>query len=301
MIKDLVTQHNNNLYEIKCCWQQPNSTEFFYLNNHKNITTSSSDIYIGYSWANHIDKKLTLDKSIIDFIVSLKNKKITICQHVKWKKLLSLWKDMNIETIYLSHCCKNKHKEDLNIQSWPLYASSVEGFSFENKIKKNKKYLASFIGCHRYDYRSKIRIDLNNYFHKNYYNNIYFELYDHWFYDRNIYENKPISDTQTARIKQYNDIMSDSVFSLCPEGTGPNTIRIWESMALGSIPVIYSDDWEPPEIAIPWSEFSIFIPQKDYEHTITILNSVSKEKIERMQMNCVKAYNSFKNMNCWKT
>ena len=95
--------------------------------------------------------------------------------------------------------------------------------------------------------------------------------------------------------------MSDSVFSLCPEGTGPNTIRIWESMALGSIPVIYSDDWEPPEIEIPWSEFSIFIPQKDYEHTITILNSVSKEKIEKMQMNCVQAYNSFKNMNCWET
>ena len=299
MIKDLVTQHNNNVYEIKCHWQQPNATEFFYLNSHKNITTSSSDIYIGYSWANHIDKKLTLDKTIIDFIASLEAKKITICQHIKWKNLLDLWKDLNIETLYVSHSCKNENNP--NIKSWPLYGSSVEGFPFENKIKKDKKYLASFVGCHRYDYRSNIRLDLNNYFHKYCTPDIYFELYDHWFYDRNIYKNKPISDTQTKRITHYNEILSNSIFSLCPEGTGPNTIRIWESMALGSIPVIYSDDWNPPEIEIPWSEFSIFIPQKDYEQTMTILNSVSADKIQQMQTNCVKAYDKFKNMNCWKT
>lgn len=294
-----IIQHNNNLCEIQCEWQTPNSTEFFYLNNHKNITTSSSDIYIGYSWANHIDKKLKLDKTIIDFLAGLKNKKVTICQHIMWKNLLSLWRDLNIDTVYVSHCCKNKNNP--NIKSWPLYASSVEGFVYNFEINKHRKYFASFIGCHRHDYRSKIRIDLNNYFHKCCDKNIYFELYNHWFYDRNVYKNKGISNNQIERITHYNEILSNSIFSLCPEGTGPNTIRIWESMALGSIPVIYSDDWNPPEIEIPWSEFSIFIPQKDYEQTMTILNSVGADKIQQMQTNCVKAYDKFKNMNCWKT
>lgn len=295
---DKIIKHNNNLYEIKSNWQMPNSTEFFYFNNHKNTTANSRDIYIAYSWANHIDKNLKFDESTMTFISNLENKKITICQHIMWKNLLNLWKDLNIETIYVSHCYKEENNP--NIKSWPLYASSVEGFPYDLEINKNRKYLASFIGCHRHDYRSKIRINLNNYFHKYCNEDVYFELYDHWFYDRNVYKNKEVSNNQIKKIKNYNEILSNSTFSLCPEGTGPNTIRIWESMALGSIPVIYSDDWNPPKIEIPWSEFSIFIPQQDYGQTIKVLNSVSKEKIEQMQINCVKAYDKFKNMNCWK-
>lgn len=295
----LVAYHHDHSCEIKSAWQQPNSTEFFYFNNHINILEYQESLYIGYSWANHIDNKLQLDDSIIDYIASIEQKKITICQHISWEKLLGVWKEMKIDIIYVSHYCKNTNNP--SIKPWPLYASSVENMSsHNNKIKENRKYFVSFIGCHRYDYRSNIRLDLNNYFHKNHYNNIYFELYDHWFYDRNIYGHKPISDDQIKRIQQYNEIVSDSVFSLCPEGTGPNTIRVWESMALGSIPVIYSDDWEPPKLKdMSWDEFSIFIPQKEYNQTMDILNSINKEKIQLMQQNCIKAYEQFKNMNCW--
>lgn len=288
----------NNIYEIESKWQEPNSTELHYLNNHKRNFCSKDSIYIACAWASVIDAKIRIDKSIIEEISLIKKKKVTICQHIGWKNLLDLWYNMGIDDAYVSHCTKNLDIYYPNIKTWPLYASSVHNFNQPNI--NNKKYLASFVGCHRRDYRSKIRLLLNNYFHKNKHPDIYFQLNDDWFYEKNIYHNEPISTEQLNQTSLYNQIIIDSVFSLCPEGTGPNTIRLWESMALGSIPVIYSDDWLPPQIPeMNWADFSIFIPIKEYENTLDILTSIDQDKIKVMQSNCVVAFNKFHNMTCW--
>lgn len=296
-----IIQHNHNLYEIVSDWQKPNSTELHYFNNHQNSIKNNQTIYIGYAWANLIDKKLTLDKNIIKAIAKINGKKTTICQHIRWKKLLNLWYEMGIDNVYVSHCEKNLDIYYPNIKPWPLFAASLSyGKQLEtNKIILEKKYLASFIGCHRKDYRSKIRLNLNNYFHKYQHPQVYFELYDDWFYQSNIYEGASISEQQKENINKYNNIISESIFSLCPEGTGPNTIRLWESMALGSIPVIYSDDWLPPQLpGMNWKDFSIFIPNQEYEQTLDILTSIDSDKINKMQTNCINAFNQFNNMTC---
>ena len=109
-------------------------------------------------------------------------------------------------------------------------------------------------------------------------------------------------DDQTLQNEQYkyNEILNSSIFSLCPEGTGPNTIRLWESLSIGVIPVIYSDDWEPPKIdKYSWEDFSIFIPKKDYEKTLDILLSISEEKLKIMQTNAINAYQFFEKMKCY--
>ena len=48
------------------------------------------------------------------------------------------------------------------------------------------------------------------------------------------------------RSAEFRRIMDESVFSLCPSGTGPNSIRLWESLLNGSIPVILADTWQAP-------------------------------------------------------
>jgi hypothetical protein len=40
---------------------------------------------------------------------------------------------------------------------------------------------------------------------------------------------------------KYIELLGDTKYSLCPRGTGPSTIRMWESMAMGSCPIILSD------------------------------------------------------------
>ena len=46
---------------------------------------------------------------------------------------------------------------------------------------------------------------------------------------------------QEENARKYVEILGDTKFSLCPRGTGPSTIRMWESMAMGSKPVVFSD------------------------------------------------------------
>jgi len=53
------------------------------------------------------------------------------------------------------------------------------------------------------------------------------------------FEAKP--DKQEANRKAYVQLLGNTKFSLCPRGTGPSSIRIWESMAMGASPLIVSD------------------------------------------------------------
>jgi hypothetical protein len=58
----------------------------------------------------------------------------------------------------------------------------------------------------------------------------------------------------------YLDELRDSHFVLCPRGWAPSTVRIYETMQLGRVPVILADDWVPP-YGIPWPEFSLRVAE----------------------------------------
>ena len=47
-------------------------------------------------------------------------------------------------------------------------------------------------------------------------------------------------EKQEANTRKYIELLGNTKYSLCPRGSGPSTIRIWESMAMGSTPVILS-------------------------------------------------------------
>ena len=58
------------------------------------------------------------------------------------------------------------------------------------------------------------------------------------------FESSPKKQQENAQ--KYIEILGNTKYSLCPRGTGPSTIRIWESMAMGSKPVILSDFLQMP-------------------------------------------------------
>jgi hypothetical protein len=58
------------------------------------------------------------------------------------------------------------------------------------------------------------------------------------------YENS--KDTQIRNSFNYAKVLGNTKYSLCPRGTGPSTIRIWEAMAMKSHPVILSDFLKMP-------------------------------------------------------
>lgn len=54
----------------------------------------------------------------------------------------------------------------------------------------------------------------------------------------------------------------DSEFVLCPRGYNTSSMRIYEVMSLGRVPIIISDNWIRPR-GPKWNEFSITIKEKE--------------------------------------
>jgi len=77
--------------------------------------------------------------------------------------------------------------------------------------------------------------------------------------------NHPVSSKM-----QYANLLSDSKFVLCPRGFGPSSIRLFETMQAGRVPVIISDEWVSPH-GLPWSEFAVFIPESRVDDIPQIL------------------------------
>jgi hypothetical protein len=80
----------------------------------------------------------------------------------------------------------------------------------------------------------------------------------------------------------FSNVMSRSVFSLCPRGYGATSFRICEALQHGSIPVYISDKpWIPFNDMIDFNDYGVFINSKDIDYIDDILKCISKEEIHK--------------------
>ena len=80
----------------------------------------------------------------------------------------------------------------------------------------------------------------------------------------------------------FSNIMSRSIFSLCPRGYGATSFRICEALQHGSIPVYISDKpWIPFNDMIDFNDYGVIVNEKDIDHIDDILKSISKEEVDK--------------------
>jgi len=93
------------------------------------------------------------------------------------------------------------------------------------------------------------------------------------------------------RQQQYCDTIRRSKFSLCPRGSGANSIRLFESMQLGVAPVIIADNWLLP-MGPRWADFAIFVPERRVKDVETIV--IEREAdFQAMGQRARQAYHEF--------
>jgi hypothetical protein len=79
--------------------------------------------------------------------------------------------------------------------------------------------------------------------------------------------------------KRYADAGRRSQFILCPRGVAPSSIRLFETMCLGRVPVILADEWVPPQ-GPRWENFSIQIPERDFRRVPGIMEERKADAFE---------------------
>ena len=72
------------------------------------------------------------------------------------------------------------------------------------------------------------------------------------------------AEDQTEMRREYIDLLEDTKFPLCPRGKGLNSIRFFEALRLGRIPVLAADETKLPlEWMIDYDEFVVRVPEKE--------------------------------------
>ncbi len=90
---------------------------------------------------------------------------------------------------------------------------------------------------------------------------------------------------------QFMDMMSRSVFALCPRGFGATSFRLYEAMQFGTIPIYISDrHCLPWDDELDWSEFCVVIGADEVSNLDSILSGFSEDKIKSMSNKVMELY-----------
>lgn len=90
-----------------------------------------------------------------------------------------------------------------------------------------------------------------------------------WHYEQAVYREQVQGQAADAarhaqlsgEASAYATTLQRSCFALCPSGSGPNSIRLWEALGYGAIPVILSDQLQLPGPAELWEAAALMVPE----------------------------------------
>ena len=98
----------------------------------------------------------------------------------------------------------------------------------------------------------------------------------------------------TENTKKYNELLLESRYTLCPSGSGPNSIRFWEALGAGSIPILLADTLDLPAHEL-WEKAIVRVQEKDLETVPKVLADISVEEERKRREHCLTLYEHFKN------
>ena len=259
-------------------WQHPAITEQHAFNQVRLLAVrGQASAYLGFPWATFFDvsnHNKTDDKRLDAMREGLNRaaeavegyeRVVTVCQHIHMLNFSDLFEAAGVTDVYWSHSAHGQIQfganGSINIYPFPLFPVQIpEGP--EIPIDQ-RPYLFSFIGAKATPiYQTQSRTFLLE------------ELADHprgyvrnretWHYNKIVYDHQVLSRTEDKvglvdanASDEFKQIMRKTQFALCPSGTGPNSIRLWEAISSGTIPVILKDAYKLPGSQTIWEQATI--------------------------------------------
>ena len=271
----MIVAHDND-------WQFPTITEkHAYINAKVHLKPFEHVVYVGFPWATLIDLLIHQKKEseqLLEYLSGLREKlagftsKVTVCQHIAMKRYMHLFESIGITYVFWSHTIKKEphfpDHPDINILPFPLYPVNVA-----RNVSKytDRQYLFSFVGAKSNQfYLTDIRNQIIDHLSADQRASIAGR--ENWHFNKIVYDHQIHHASEnldglldTMAEFDFVKAMESSVFTLCPSGTGPNSIRLWESLGSGVIPVILSDHYLPPGNLDLWYEACIFCGESQEE------------------------------------
>lgn len=278
-------QTTRRLFAYDHDWQYPAITE---KHAHARMQTELDEgqtfpkdtAYLAFPWATLIDlmkhaqhrtdKIDPLMRALDGFAQKLAPYKrvITVCQHIRMRECSEIFSRAKVTDIYWTHCALDQQvmpeSPDIALHPFPLYPVQQVPVGYAD-IHAQRPLLFSFVGAkslaiYMTQSRTMIRDELKNDPRGK------IIIRDAWHYGDVVYKKQILDGVKSGSdaledekaALQFQKTMSESLFTLCPSGTGPNTIRLWEAVLNGSIPVVLSERYQPPLDAELWSMATVY-------------------------------------------
>jgi hypothetical protein len=270
-------------------WQFPAITEQHAFHCIRDRGVASEGVtYIAYPWATLIDKIQSTAPDLDDHLTQFwrfchdipkETVKVTVCQHIHARQYLSLFREAGIRDVFWTHATRADQEEtatgagegaaSIRFHPFPLYPVQVPQALPEAGPDHDalpRPHLFSFIGARpNHHYLTEARTWILDLLKDDPRGLIIGR--DSWHYQKVVYdlqitggaasaESTALVDTSAS--DEFRASLLQSTFSLCPAGSGPNSIRLWESIGAGAIPVILADTWAPPGDPRLWDMAAVF-------------------------------------------
>jgi glycosyltransferase involved in cell wall biosynthesis len=284
-------------------WQQPARTEKHAYDLYAEAAPADSRVlYFGFPWASLIDgvnRGTGIGAELNQHIFGIEplggfDRVATVCQHIKFRDFIDYFKRVGITDLFASHAFREERVLDgINIHPFPLFPAqlpsrSVYDLSLQERVEEfySRQYRFSFIGAHNPKYyltHSRGWLNALEGTPESFILNR-----NEWHYEKRVYqeqiEGNPLEDShlqiESQNAEEYKRVLGQSRFAPCPSGTGPNSIRLWEAIEFGCIPVLLADDLRLPGDLELWESACVILPEtkEAVESMPGLLESLEKDR-----------------------
>lgn len=261
-------------------WQLPNATEAFAAEQMVTVCGeyNAHASYFPFPWASLIDR-LRRGLSIKDSLPWSQNLghlesviNVTVCQHIWALDHLDLFHAAGITDLFWSHATTGcQLVEGIRIHPFPLYPvrCSTHPPTQPQIAPWKRPFLYSFQGAYSAGlYLTPVRDWILKLPGRP---DSLLERRGEWHYEQEVYREQVLGQaTDVSRAAQlgaeasaYAQTLQQSCFALCPSGSGPNSIRLWEALGYGAIPVVLSDKLLLPGDSQLWLQAALFVAETE--------------------------------------
>lgn len=196
----------------------------------------------------------------------------TICQHIQYEAIIPILRQIGVSVLFTPHASQTKVYDGITVLPFPHYPLHTAPPAPEKNI------LYTFIGAPTHHMRTA-------FFKMSHPDNTLVCSRKGWhFWTAGI--------NYASYTQEYKNALQQSRFAICLRGVGSSTIRFWEALGAGAIPILISDDMALPS-EVNWDECIIRIPEKDILSIPLRIANINFEQEQRMRSNCLHAYTLF--------